>query len=182
MLDDNLKQHYKEVHGKAKLGKSQKTLTFSTTQEEPQKKVKGDNGENLNSSYSAVQLEESTNSVNTLNIESLSKSENSTKSLIVIASSSETSNADENGRKLDMILSEISKLNSKLSEKIKPWKEANEPPKSDKHSDKLINQLNHCKTIADLCESFNYLSYISQEESLVCNICHIPFSRWLSHP
>ena len=37
----------------------------------------------------------------------------------------------------------------------------------------LINKLNHCKTISDLCESFDYLSYISQEESLVCNICVI---------
>ena len=65
----------------------------------------------------------------------------------MIASSSETSSADENGRKLDMILSEISKLNSKLSEKIKPRKQGNELPKSDEHSVKLINQLNHCKTI-----------------------------------
>ena len=144
--DDNLKQHCKEVHEKPKLVTGQKTLAFSTTQEEPQKKAKSDNGENLSSSYSAVQLEESTNSVNTLNIESISKSENSAKS---IASSSETSSADENGRKLNMILSEMSKLNSKLSEKRKPCKQANELPKSDEHSDKLINQLNHCKTIAD---------------------------------
>ena len=81
-----------------------------------------------------------------------------------------------------MILNEMSKLNSKLFEKIKPRKQANELPKSDEHSDKLINQLNHCKTMADLCESFDYYSYISQEESLICNICHKPFSRWLSHP
>ena len=33
-----------------------------------------------------------------------------------------------------------------------------------------VNQLNHCKTIADSCEFFNYLFYISQEESLVCDI------------
>ena len=57
-----------------------------------------------------------------------------------------------------MILNEKSKLNSKLSKKIKPRKQANEVPKSDEHSNKLINQLNHCKTIADLCESFDYLS------------------------
>ena len=69
------------------------------------------------------------------------------------------------------ILSEISKLNSKLSEKIKPPKQANDLPQSDKHSDKLIDQLNHCKTIADLCEFLDYLSYVFQEESLVCNIC-----------
>ena len=119
--------------------------------------------------------------MNTLNIESISKNENSTKSSIVIASSSETSSANENGRKLDMILSEISKLNSKLSEKIKPRKQANELPKSDEHSDKLINQLNHCKTKADLCESFDYLSYISQKESLVCNICVIYPSKDDSH-
>ena len=80
-----------------------------------------------------------------------------------------------------MILSEMSKLNSKLFEKIKPRKQANELPKSDEHSDKLINQLNHCKTIADLCESFDYLSYISQEESLVCNICVIYPSQGGSH-
>ena len=65
----------------------------------------------------------------------------------MIASSSETPSADENGRKLDMILSEISKLNSKLSEKIKPRKQGNELPKSDELSVKLINQLNHRKTI-----------------------------------
>ena len=44
---------------------------------------------------------------------------------------------------------------------------SNELPKSDKHSDKVINQLNHCKTIADLCEFFHYLPYIFQEESLI---------------
>ena len=80
-----------------------------------------------------------------------------------------------------MILSKISKLNSKLSKKIKPRKHANEVPKSDEHSDKLIYHLNHCKTIADLCESFDYLSYISQEESLVCNICVIYSSQGGSH-
>ena len=111
--------------------------------------------------------------MNTLNIESISKSEDLTKSSIVIASSAETSSADENGRKFDVILREISKLNSKLSEKMKPRKQANELPKSDKYSDKFINQLNHCKTIADLSKSFDYLSYITQEESLVCNICVI---------
>ena len=116
-------------------------LTFSTTQEEPIKeKAKSDNGENLNSSYCAVQLEESAKSVNTLNIESISKNENSTKSSIAIASLSETSSADGNGRKLDMILSQISKLNSKLFQKIKPRNQANEFSKSDEHSDKLINQ------------------------------------------
>ena len=89
MLDDNLKQHCKEVHEKAKLVKGQKTLTFSTTHEElPKKKVKSDSGENLNFSYSAVQLEESASSVNTLNIKSISKRKNSTKSSIVTASSS----------------------------------------------------------------------------------------------
>ena len=100
--------------------KDQETLTSSPTQEElPKKKVKG-NGENLDSSCSIVQLEESANSANTLNIESISKCENSIKLSIIIASSSERSSADENGRKI-MILCEISKLNS-LSEKIKPRK------------------------------------------------------------
>ena len=80
-----------------------------------------------------------------------------------------------------MMLSEIQKLNSKLSEKIKPRKLVNKLLKSDELSDKLINQLNHCKTIADLCESFDYLSYISQEESLVCNICVIYPSQGGSH-
>ena len=35
MLDDNFKQHCKEVQGKAKLVKGKKTLMFSKTQEEP---------------------------------------------------------------------------------------------------------------------------------------------------
>ena len=38
MLDGNLKQYCMQVHGKAKLVKGQKTLTFTTTQEEPPKK------------------------------------------------------------------------------------------------------------------------------------------------
>ena len=67
-------------------------------------------------------VEESANSANTLNIQSISKSDNSAKLSIVIASSSETSSADANGKKLDMILSELSKLNSKLSDEIKPRK------------------------------------------------------------
>ena len=124
LLQGNVRRQFKatlqEVHGKAKLVKDQETLTFSPTQEElPKKKVKG-NGENLDSSCSIVQLEESANSANTLSIESISKSEDSTKLSIMIASSSERSSADENGRKI-VILSEISKLNS-LSEKIKPRK------------------------------------------------------------
>ena len=124
MLKGNVRRQFKvtlqEVHGKAKLVKDQETLTSSPTQEElPKKKVKG-SGENLDSSCSIVQLEESANSANTLSIESISKSEDSTKLSIMIASSSERSSADENGRKI-VILSEISKLNS-LSEKIKPRK------------------------------------------------------------
>ena len=119
--------------------------------------------------------------MHTFNIQSISKRENSAKSSIAIASSSETASADENGRKLDMILSKISKLNYKLSEKIKPRKQANELPESDEYSHKPINQLNQCKTIADLCESFDYVSYISQEESLVCNICVIYPSQGSSH-
>ena len=43
MLDHNLKQHCKEVRGKAKLVKGQKTLTFTATREEPLKKGKSDN-------------------------------------------------------------------------------------------------------------------------------------------
>ena len=93
---------------KAKVSGRAKNVDFQYNSRGTSKKAKSDNGENLSSSYSAVQLKESANSVNTLNIESISKSENSTKST---ASSSETSSADENGRKLDMILSEISKLN-----------------------------------------------------------------------
>ena len=38
----------------------------------------------------------------------------------------------------------------------------------------IINQLNHFKVIAYSCESFNYLFYIFQEESLVCNI-HVTY-------
>ena len=41
--------------------------------------------------------------------------------------------------------------------------------------------MNHCKAIADLCESFDHLSHISGEESLVCNICVIYPSQGGSH-
>ena len=97
------------------------------------KKCKSDNGD-LDFSCNDVQAEESANSANTLSIESISKSENSTKSLLVIASLTETSSADENRKKIDMILSEIWKLNSKLPDETKPCKRANELPQSDEHS------------------------------------------------
>ena len=58
--------------------------------------------------------------------------------------------------KLDMILSEISKLNFILPDEIKRRKQANELPKSDEH---FFNQLNRCKSIVDSCE-FN----------VICNI------------
>ena len=58
--------------------------------------------------------------------------------------------------KLDMILSEISKLNFILPDEIKHRKQANELPKSDEH---FFNQLNRCKPIVDSCE-FN----------VICNI------------
>ena len=63
--------------------------------------------------------------------ESVSKSENLAKTSIVIASSSETPNANENGKKLGMILKEISKLNSRLPDEVKRRKQANDRPKSD---------------------------------------------------
>ena len=91
----------------------------------------------------------------------------------MVVLSSKTPSANKIERKLDKILNEISKLNSKLSEKIKACKQANKFPRSGENSDKLINQLNNCKCIADLCESLDYFSYISQEESLVCNRCVI---------
>ena len=169
MLDKNLKQHCKEVQGKGKLMKGRKTFMFSTAQKEPSKnKGKSANEESLDSSCSFVQSEESENNANTLNIASISKSGNSAKSSIVMASSTEF--ADGHGKKVDMKFSEISKLNPKLFDEINSHKQANELPKSEEHFNKLINQLNQCKTIADLCESFNYLSYISLEQSLVCNI------------
>ena len=67
-------------------------------------------------------------------LESISISENLAKSSIVIASSTETSCANENGKKLDMILKEISTLNSKLPDEVKFRKQANELPKLDEHS------------------------------------------------
>ena len=87
MLEDNLKQNCKEVHGKAKLVKGQKTLTFSTTP-----------GQTSPPPPPIRPL---------LNNQSISKSENLAKSSIVIAFLPKRSSADENGRKVDMILSEI---------------------------------------------------------------------------
>ena len=49
----------------------------------------------------------------------------------MVASSTETSSAKENGKKLDVILKEISKLNSRLPDEVKLRKLANELPKSD---------------------------------------------------
>ena len=142
--------------GKGKISEKPNNVDVLYNWRRTSKKGKIDNGENLDStSCSVVQLEESASNANTLNIESISKSENSVKSSIVIASSSEISSADENERKLDTILSEISKLNSKLSEKINPRKQANELTKSGEYSDKLINQLNNCKIIADLYKSLD---------------------------
>ena len=43
----------------------------------------------------------------------------------MIALSTETSSVDENRKKLDMILSQISKLSAKLPDKIKLRKQAN---------------------------------------------------------
>ena len=53
-----------------------------------------------------------------------------------------------------------------------------------KQSLKLIKTYlsnNQFKTIDDLCNSFNYLSYISQKESLVCSIFIIYPSQGGSH-
>ena len=124
LLKGNVRRQFKAtLQGsawKGKVSERPRNVDFqSNSRRTSKKKVKG-NGENLDSSCSIVQLEESANSANTLNIESISKCENSIKLSIIIASSSERSSADENGRKI-MILSEISKLNS-LSEKIKPLK------------------------------------------------------------
>ena len=66
VIDYNLKQHCKEVHGKAKLGKRQKRSRSVRLRKNLQRrKGKRDNGENLDSSCSGAQAEESENSANT---------------------------------------------------------------------------------------------------------------------
>ena len=62
---------------------------------------------------------------------SISKSENSAKSSIVIASSTETASAKENRKNLDKILKEISILNSRFPNEVKLHEQVNELPKSD---------------------------------------------------
>ena len=89
-------------------------------------KVKIRNGENLDSSCSVAQAEKKVRMVRI--IESISKNVNSAKHSIVMASSTETSIADENETSLYMILSEISKLNSKVKKLLK---QANDFSKSD---------------------------------------------------
>ena len=85
---------------KGKVVKGLKTLKYSTIQEEPPLKKDGsDNGENLDSSCSEVQAEESASSANTLSIEKISKSEILAGSLIVIASLTEAMSVDENEKK-----------------------------------------------------------------------------------
>ena len=86
-------------------------------------KIKSDDEEILESSRSFVQAE---NNENTLNIESINKSENSAKSSIVIKPRHLKYPVLINmEKKLDMILSKISKLNSKLPDEIKPHSQAN---------------------------------------------------------
>ena len=51
MLEDNLKQNCKEVHGKAKLVKGQKTLTFSTTPGQKREKGRYDTKRNIKAEF-----------------------------------------------------------------------------------------------------------------------------------
>ena len=89
-------------------------------------KIKSDDEEILESSRSFVQAEKRENNENTLNIESISKSENLAKSSIVIKPRHLKYPVLINmEKKLDMILSKISKLNSKLPDEIKPHSQAN---------------------------------------------------------
>lgn len=89
-------------------------------------KIKSDDEEILESSRSFVQAEKRENNENTLNIESISKSENLAKSSIVIKPRHLKYPVLINmEKKLYMILSKISKLNSKLPDEIKPHSQAN---------------------------------------------------------
>lgn len=89
-------------------------------------KIKSDDEEILESSRSFVQAEKRENNENTLNIESINKSENSAKSSIVIKPRHLKYPVLINmEKKLYMILSKISKLNSKLPDEIKPHSQAN---------------------------------------------------------
>ena len=84
------------MHGKAKLVKDQLNIDVQyDSRISPKKKMKTDNEENLDSSRSVAQAKESANSANTLNVESISKSENSAKLSVVIVLSTETSSTDE---------------------------------------------------------------------------------------
>ena len=111
LLKRNARQQFKaKLQGGPRKGKAserQKDVDVQYNSRKTSPKGKNDNEENLDSSYSVVQPKKNANSENTLNIQSISKSANSVKSSIVIASSSKRSSADENGRKLDVILSEI---------------------------------------------------------------------------
>ena len=94
LLKQNVRQQLK-----ATLQEGAQKGKVSGGQKKPSvKKGKGDNGEKLYSNCSVVQAEENANSANARNVGSVSKSESLAKSSVVIASSTEISNANEKGK------------------------------------------------------------------------------------
>ena len=124
VIEDNLKQHGKELPQKAKLVKGQKRWRPLRLRKNVLRTKSKHAIMEKNWILSAVMFKRKKVRIVRI-LASISKSENSAKPPIVIASSTETASAKENQKNLDKILKEISKLNSRFLSEVKLHKQVN---------------------------------------------------------
>ena len=174
MLDNSLGQHCRDVHGKTKLVKGQKTLSFTPFSGSKCKNSRNDSYESQVDTDGATQ-EHSSISENI----SLEKRPNEVNVTAICSSSYVTTNSSSNvsstvDQKLDLILGKLSSLDLKFSGAVGRVRSSEPEPTESKNPctiDPAEEQFRQCKTLSDICESFKELTYVSDEKLLTCTYC-----------
>ena len=190
MLDDNLREHCKNVHKKPKsvYVKGQRTFDFTPVSEPGRKQSRSDEGEtSAGISHAEHQTEAVTLDDVTDNNGGRDTGPDSTVCDNVIPGAqndfSTSSSLAENSRKLDMVLTELSKLNLRIPNvsaiPSAPPRDSVQPART--LSEDQIEQLPHCKTVNDICAHIACLTYEPDEQCLVCTACVIYPSQGGAH-
>ena len=177
MLDNSLGLHCKEVHKKPKLVKGQSTISFASASGSERSKQES---QSISKPPPPVPDHDLHLPDAEIRPEKRTRTEFSEVASPAVNTSDTTPNSPSPSKveeKLDLIITHLSNLDLKItaSSHVSPSsKESTLTPASQHHttfSEDLEERLRLCKTLSDICDSFDELSYIEQNKMVVCTPC-----------
>lgn len=187
--DEYLTRHCKEQHGKPRRVKGQQTLSFTPKISEPvRKKNKPDDAHNDENDKSdepnenavnfdpTVQLIHSTRDADVTDSRSCGNEHQESRLVVGDVCLA----VAENGKKLDTVIDEIRKLNLGRPVNVSENSMSKEETLLSVGNE-VDSKLSVCKTVEDICNSFDEITYVPEEKVLSCIRCVIHPSQGGAH-